>query len=163
MEQRTSGQPSRIAVVVLPELYAQRQHIPALPVVSGATRSCHYVETAVCVPHTRLSQTCSFLRAEGRTMQGCAWDGNAILAQSSGVACFCRVALPQLRFHIRPNGRRSSRQSFGLVAAKARNASAANQRIAAVARIAVGTPIAGRPPHRSGRAQLRHPAPTSDE
>ena len=25
---------------------------------------------------------------------------------------------------------------------------------------AVGTPITGRPPHRSGRAQLRHPAPT---
>ena len=30
-------------------------------------------------------------------------------------------------------------------------------------RNAVGTPITGRPPHRSGRAQLRHPAPTSDE
>src|SRR5271165_5919270 len=28
-------------------------------------------------------------------------------------------------------------------------------------RIAVGTPIAGRPPHRSGRARFRHPAPTS--
>src|SRR5207245_7714315 len=28
-------------------------------------------------------------------------------------------------------------------------------------RIAVGTAITGRPPHRSGRAQLRHPAPTS--
>ena len=27
--------------------------------------------------------------------------------------------------------------------------------------IAVGTAIAGRPPHRSGLAQLRHPAPTS--
>src|SRR5271155_984502 len=29
------------------------------------------------------------------------------------------------------------------------------------AHIAVGTPIAGRPPHRSGRARFRHPAPTS--
>jgi hypothetical protein len=29
------------------------------------------------------------------------------------------------------------------------------------AHFAVGTPIAERPPHRSGRAQLRHPAPTS--
>jgi hypothetical protein len=28
------------------------------------------------------------------------------------------------------------------------------------AHFAVGTAIAGRPPHRSGRAQLRHPAPT---
>ena len=28
-------------------------------------------------------------------------------------------------------------------------------------RIAVGTPIAGRPPHRSGQARFRHPAPTS--
>jgi transposase InsO family protein len=29
--------------------------------------------------------------------------------------------------------------------------------------IAVGTPITGRPPHRSGRAQLRHPAPAAGE
>src|SRR5260370_25745093 len=29
------------------------------------------------------------------------------------------------------------------------------------AHIAVGTAITGRPPHRSGLAQLRHPAPTS--
>jgi putative transposase len=29
--------------------------------------------------------------------------------------------------------------------------------------IAVGTPVTGRPPHRSGRAQLRHPAPTLGE
>ena len=28
--------------------------------------------------------------------------------------------------------------------------------------IAVGTLITERPPHRTGRAQLRHPAPTSD-
>jgi len=28
------------------------------------------------------------------------------------------------------------------------------------AHIAVGTAITGRPPHRSGRARLRHPAPT---
>jgi hypothetical protein len=28
------------------------------------------------------------------------------------------------------------------------------------AHIAVGTPITGRPPHRSGLARLRHPAPT---
>ena len=27
--------------------------------------------------------------------------------------------------------------------------------------IAVGTPVAGRPPHRSGQARFRHPAPTS--
>ena len=26
---------------------------------------------------------------------------------------------------------------------------------------ALGTPIAGRPPHRSGRARFEHPAPTS--
>ena len=31
----------------------------------------------------------------------------------------------------------------------------------ATTRIAVGTAIAGRPPHRSGLARLRHPAPTS--
>jgi hypothetical protein len=27
--------------------------------------------------------------------------------------------------------------------------------------VAIGTPIAERPPHRTGRAQLRHTAPTS--
>ena len=71
-----------------------------------------------------------------------------------------RAPLPTL--HLRPRGqRRTARGRRGFATPSSYRTFTTYSLAGLPAHIAVGTRVTPRPPHRSGQAQLRHPAPTS--
>jgi hypothetical protein len=86
---------------------------------------------------------------------------NLVLGQPCGGPSAARAGFPaRLRgVAVRPSAARRSRRSrtvsVGMLSISLRHSAASSTGV-----IAVGTLITERPPHRSGRAQLRHPAPT---